>query len=63
MKIDTEGSELDIVKGAKKSLKFIDGIIFEIDNLERFDGGCNSYSINKFMSKFNFFPRKQSHQI
>ena len=58
MKIDTEGSELEIIKGAKKSLKYIDAIIFEINNIDRFEGGCNSFSINKFISKYEFFASK-----
>ena len=58
MKIDTEGSELEIIKGAKKSLKHIDALIFEIDNLERFEGGCNNFNLSKYLCKFNFFASK-----
>ena len=32
--------------------------MFEIDNLERFEGGCNSFNLNKYLCKFNFFASK-----
>ena len=51
MKIDTEGSELDILKGAKKSLKYIDTIIAEVSNIDRFEGGATMFEINQFLSK------------
>lgn len=45
MKVDTEGSELDVLKGAGASLDTIDFIIAEVSISKRFEG---SYSFEEF---------------
>ncbi|MDC0343272.1 FkbM family methyltransferase [Alphaproteobacteria bacterium] len=58
LKIDTEGSELNMLQGAKESLKFIDLIILEVPNVLRFENGCSFFELSQYLAENKFFPTK-----
>ena len=57
LKLDTEGSELDILKGAQHSLSHIGYILIEVANTKRFEGGASLFEICQFLADRNFHPR------
>jgi len=54
LKIDTEGAELEILKGGKNILKQTVGIQIEVQNIERYLKSSLSYDVIKFMNKKNY---------
>ena len=58
LKLDTEGSELEILKGCKKNIENMDTIIIEVSNVYRFEKGCSFYSLSNFLSHYKFFSSK-----
>lgn len=55
IKIDTEGSELSALKGAKNLLKLTDYIIAEVNVAERFESGYKFEDFILFMLDNNFY--------
>ncbi len=58
IKIDTQGSELDILKGATKCLENADLVILEVPILKYNDGAPNIVDIISYMHLNNFVPFK-----
>lgn len=56
LKIDTEGHEMNVLKGCKKSLKFINFIYFEHHYDDMLDKGYTFSDINNFL-KINGFKK------
>ena len=56
LKIDTEGHEMHVLKGCKKTLKFINFIYFEHHYDDMLDKGYTFSDINKFL-KINGFKK------
>ena len=54
IKIDTQGSELDILSGAEKILQETEFVILEVSLFEFFKGGPQLYDCMKFMKDKNF---------
>ncbi|CAA0104244.1 Uncharacterised protein [BD1-7 clade bacterium] len=54
LKIDTEGNELLVLKGAKELLKITDTVIAEVSISKRFHNGYSFDEIVIFMAKNNF---------
>jgi hypothetical protein len=56
LKIDTEGHEMCVLKGCKKTLKYIDYIYFEHHYDDMLDKGYTFSDINRFL-KINGFKK------
>lgn len=56
IKIDTQGSELDILKGASKTIKNCKGIILEVSMVEYNQGSPLQDEVYKFMEDIGFIP-------
>jgi len=54
IKIDTQGSELDVLMGAEKTLQDTEFIILEVSLFEFFKGGFQLYECIKFMKDRGF---------
>jgi len=54
IKIDTQGSELDVLMGAEKILQDTEFIILEVSLFEFFQGGSQLYDCIKFMKERGF---------
>jgi FkbM family methyltransferase len=52
--IDVQGYELEVFKGAEKTLEHIDYIISEINNVNLYENGALLEDIVNFLSKYNF---------
>jgi len=52
--IDVQGYELEVFKGAEKSLKNIDLIISEVNRAELYKGNAYVNDLDKFLERFNF---------
>lgn len=55
LKVDTEGNELSILKGAISLLKLVDTVILEVSIAKRFHDSYEFEDIISFMSKNNFY--------
>lgn len=55
IKIDAEGSELNILKGSKSVLKYTKYVIAEVPIVQRFKEGYNMKEITEFMNKNGFY--------
>jgi FkbM family methyltransferase len=58
LNIDTQGYELEVLKGATNTLKNIIGIIIEVNLVEMYEGNGNFYEIREFLEKHNFVQEK-----
>ena len=54
--LDVQGSELLVLKGSEKFLKFAKIIEIEVSTREEYEGGANYTDINSFLGKRGFFP-------
>jgi len=54
IKIDTQGSELEVLMGAEKIIQDTEFIILEVSLFEFFKGGCQFYDCIKFMKERGF---------
>jgi FkbM family methyltransferase len=54
MSIDTQGFELEVLKGAAKNLEFIDYLIVEINRKPLYDDSPLEKDIDKFLKSHNF---------
>ena len=54
LKIDTEGSEFDVIKGADQSLKFVNFILFEHHYDQMIIKNYKFSEINEYLTKLNF---------
>lgn len=52
--IDVQGFELEVFKGAEKTLESVDYIISEINNTHLYEGGALIEDLKIFLSKYNF---------
>lgn len=58
LNIDTQGYELEVLKGATNTLKNIIGIIIEVNLVEMYEGNGNFYEVREFLEKHNFVQEK-----
>lgn len=56
IKIDTQGSELDILRGAKKSLKNCHGLLVELSLIQNNENCPKFYEVISFLEEHNFIP-------
>ena len=56
LRINVQGSELKVLKGALKFLNSIDIIDLEINIENRYEGNPNKEEFDKFLLKYNFYP-------
>lgn len=54
MNIDVQGYELEVLKGSKNTLKYIDGIICEVNRDEVYENCPHIDDIDNFLKDFNF---------
>jgi FkbM family methyltransferase len=54
LKIDTQGSEIDVLKGAKTVLQDTELVILEVSFFEFFKGGPQVYDCMNFMKEYGF---------
>ena len=54
LSIDVQGYELEVLKGAKKTLEVIDYIMCEVNFQEMYEGCALSYEIEDFLSHYGF---------
>ncbi len=59
VKIDTQGSELDILAGAEKLLKEVDAVVMEISHVEYNIGAPSSKDAAIFMAKHGFYAAEK----
>lgn len=52
--IDVQGYELQVFKGAKNTLKFIDYIICEVNRAELYENCASVYDLDDFLSSYGF---------
>ncbi len=52
--VDTQGSELKVLKGATALLRKVDGIFVKICPYPLYDGGCTYLEIDEFLRPFGF---------
>jgi hypothetical protein len=52
--IDVQGYELEVFKGAEKTLEHIDYIISEINNVHLYENGALLPELIDFLSQYNF---------
>jgi len=55
LKIDTEGFELEVLKGSTRSLQSCAFVIAEVSYAERFEGGYSFSDLTEFMSQHGFY--------
>lgn len=55
LKIDTQGYDLNVLKGASSSLKYIDYILVETSFISIYKNAPNFCEINKYLTDNNFF--------
>ena len=58
MKIDVQGYELSVLKGASNILKFIDYIIIEVSFIKIYKSQTNKKALIDFLDKKNFRLKK-----
>jgi len=63
LNIDTEGSELNVLKGAEKTLEHIDYIFMEVSTAARFSGGPTFAELNQYVIDRGFEFVKVSDSI
>jgi hypothetical protein len=51
--MDTQGYELEVLKGAKKTLKKINFVYTEVNNTEVYENNALIEDIDKFLEKYN----------
>jgi FkbM family methyltransferase len=56
LKIDVQGAELDVIRGADKILSYIDVIILEVSLFDFFDNNIQFIDILKYMDEIGFVP-------
>lgn len=54
MSIDVQGFELEVLRGAKKTLKNIQWIMLEVNRAEAYENCAQINEIDEFLEKFNF---------
>ncbi len=54
MKIDVQGYEMDVLKGAETTLKRTDIIVLEANNHEGYTGSAKYYDIDKYLRERNY---------
>lgn len=54
MKIDVQGSEMDVLKGAEMILKITDIVVLEANNHEGYVGSSKYYDIDNYLREHNF---------
>jgi hypothetical protein len=54
LKTDTQGFEMEVFKGAKKILKYVDTIIVEVDFVGAYKNQCDFLDILNFLARYNF---------
>jgi hypothetical protein len=54
LNIDTQGTELDVLNGARETLKFIDIIFIEVNTKEMYKNCCMVNDIDSFLSQYKF---------
>jgi FkbM family methyltransferase len=54
MKIDVQGFEMEVLKGAEKTLKRTDIIVLEVNNHNGYKGSARYYEIDKYLREHNF---------
>ena len=52
--MDVQGYELEVLKGATKTLQHIDYIMCEVNNTELYKGGCLVEHLDEFLQSYNF---------
>lgn len=52
--IDVQGYELEVLKGAEKTLNHIDYLYCEVNRGEVYENNCMINDLDEFLSKFNF---------
>ena len=52
--IDVQGYELEVFKGATETLKHIDCIFSEVNNIELYEGCATIDKVDEFLGKNNF---------
>ncbi len=55
--VDAQGADLRVLKGAKRSLPFIDGVLVEASEEPLYEGGCTLKEIAAFLESFDLRPR------
>lgn len=53
--IDVQGFELEVLKGAKKTLSNVDYLIAEINNTELYEDCCLVNDLDNYLSEFNLY--------
>lgn len=61
--IDVQGSELDLFKGAKNSLKFCKSLIVEVSTKDIYEGGAIWKDVKNFLKGENFEPINEPEKI
>ena len=56
IKFDTQGSELEIMRGGIKTIKYAKALIVEVSLLSSNIGGCKIGDVIDFLESFNFYP-------
>jgi FkbM family methyltransferase len=54
MKLDTQGTELSILKGGVNTLKLTKLVLVEMNNHELYKGACQYYEVDEFLRSQNF---------
>jgi len=54
MKIDVQGFEIEVLKGAGKTLRRTDIIVLEVNNHDGYKGSAKYYEIDKYLREHNF---------
>ena len=54
LNIDVQGYELEVLKGAKKTLKYIDYIYSEVNKAEVYENNALIDDMDEFLSQYNF---------
>ena len=52
--LDTQGAELKILHGARRTLKHIDAIITEVNYKELYEGGAFIWDLDRYLEDFGF---------
>lgn len=70
LKVDTQGTELQVLKGCSKSLRYCSGILVEYMFLTPYQGQSSFYDMLSFLQGFGFrccgvldFTRNDAHRI
>lgn len=63
LKIDTEGYELEVLKGAEKTLQYIETLIMEISVAKRFEDSYNFEDIILFLKEHGFYVYSFLHMV